>query len=163
MRLISKILLFIFISTISFISSGNESFLFEKLQLQISKYSSKLEQCQAQRALPQLNGESIAKLKPIIEESPLALSYLSNKATNECLQPERSELAESILAALSDAKNKSTLELAKSTGKLTFGGEAESEKVFFSLPIHEQKLLLEEPSLQVPFARLETFELLIGM
>ncbi|UXI03285.1 hypothetical protein [Photobacterium sp. TY1-4] len=161
MKVLKLISLFAVMITPEVFSSDN--FYFEQLNNSISKYSRKINHCDLKKKVPNLSKSQISLLKHMIEEKPLILAYLSERSFNNCLQPERGELAE-LLASYDYLKlPMQTKKLAESTKKMIFEKNYETDRAYLSLTPDEQKEILSITKLEQPFSEFETYEKIMGM
>lgn len=141
---------------------AQENILFHKLQNAINDYSVKIDLCNTSRNENDLSIVGIKEIKDIVMQNPRVLSYLSEKAYNICLQPERGSLAEAILYAKTKDKTSTTFILAESTRKLSFLPDLSDQKIFNELTAAQQKKLLSIEKLKVPFDALQLMDQIMG-
>ncbi|PKF63291.1 hypothetical protein CW745_00085 [Psychromonas sp. psych-6C06] len=122
-------------------------------------YGEKHDICNENKKRNQLSSDTLKQLKEIqIESLRKGLMYLSEKAFNQCVQPERGLLAERLLHIQSWPEDKQTafdrimLLTMDSTRKLIFDISAvNTEVLFYQLPKAEQDKLLAIQAMQTPF------------
>jgi len=135
---------------------------FNKLQNAINDYSVKIDVCTASRDENDLSTVGIKEIKNIVFKNPSVLSYLSEKAYNRCLQPERGNLAETILYATTKDKTSPTFILADSTREISFHPDFSDEIIFNGLTAEQQQKLLSIDNLKNPFDALKLMDRIMG-
>lgn len=141
---------------------AQDNMLFNKLQNAINDYSVKIDLCKTSRHDNDLRTVGIKEIKDIVMQNPRVLSYLSEKAYNICLQPERGNLAEAILYAKTKDKTSPTFILAESTRKISFIPDLSDEIIFNGLTATQQKKLLSIEKLKIPFDALKLMDQIVG-
>jgi len=157
---IKNILLFVFF-TFPITALAQDGLIFNKLQSAISNYSAKIDECNILRNKNNLESIDIEEIKDIVKKNPSVLSYLSEKAYNNCLQPERGLLAEVILYSTTENKNNQAFVLGESTRKVSFHPDFNDEIIFNKLTKKEQLKLLSITNLETPFDALELMDRII--
>jgi len=147
-----------------------ESIVFKKLENTISKYSDKVRSCASLQMKNKLTEQELASILDSFNGSAPTLSYLSELALNQCLQPEKATLAEVILTSYrfkelnsSGLLAKSISELAESTRKLVFNTDFSDKIDFYQLSIEKQGILLNINSLKSPFNELVIYEQIMNI
>ena len=139
--------------------SPGKALAFQKLQQATTAYGDKHDICNQQKKANKLTPET-QKMLQILPEKVLreGLMYLSEKAFNHCLQPERGELAERLLHIQSWPEDKNQifdnimLMTMNATRELVFDlSVINSEVLFYQLPVQQQQKLLAIPATQKPF------------
>ena len=146
-----------------FFTVAGDDFHFRYLNDKVTEYSNKIVVCDSKKVTPKLSKSETNTLKRIISERPLILAYLSTSSYNKCLQPERGELAEALLAYQYLELPSYTVKLAKSTEKLAFTTDFDNLKSYESLSNNDRNFIDSIVVLQQPFNELEVFERIMGM
>ncbi|SON52856.1 hypothetical protein [Vibrio tapetis] len=160
-------LIFFIITCFSFFVSlptlSSDDFHFTYLNEKIVTYSEKITICNSKKEMPLLSGKDLKHLKEILGRKPLILSYLSMKSFNNCLQPERGELAELLLSYDYVDISSYTRKLANSTKKLVFLSDFDELAEYTSLNHEEKRVISTIEELKAPFDELGTFEFIMEM
>lgn len=157
MRIFKKIIVFVVIGS-SFSVSANQDIVFSKLNVAINDYSTKIEECdlaKKQISVDEIENDKVAK---VILSSPTVLSYLSEKAMDRCLQPQKGMLAEMILYTKSEPKSSAVYKLGLSTQKTVFLPSFDAESTFKKLDVSDQKSLLSIEKFNSPFDAFYLYE-----
>lgn len=137
---------------------AQENISLNRLQAVVNNYSAKIEKCNISVNENNLAVIDIKEIQDIVIQSPSVLSYLSEKAYNNCLQPERGQLAEVILYASTKDTTTPTFILAESIRKTSFHPDFSDEIIFDGLTAEKQKKLLSTDNLKTPFDALELMD-----
>ncbi|MCG6202922.1 hypothetical protein [Psychromonas antarctica] len=151
-------ILFSFLFILPATGFAQDNIFFNKLQNAINDYSVKIDICKASRDENDLSSVGIKEIRDIVIQNPSVLSYLSEKAYNNCLQPERGSLAEAILYARTEDKTSPTFILAESTRKISFHPDFSDEIIFNGLTVEQQNKLLSINNLIIPFDALKLMD-----
>ncbi|MFT6987113.1 MAG: hypothetical protein ACJAT7_002966 [Psychromonas sp.] len=144
----------------------DKAFAFQKLQQATTAYGEKHDLCNQQKQDNKLTAETQEMLQALSEETlRKGMIYLSEKAFNRCLQPERGQLAERLLQIQSWPEDKKQifdnlmLITMNATRKLVFDiSRINTEVVFYQLPVQQQQKLLAISAMQTPFDMLAYWE-----
>jgi len=161
-RLLLKVVFFVLMIMSNYTLAGDD-FYFRYLNEKVTNYSNKIAVCDGEKVTPKLSEGDMDLLTRVIGERPLILAYLSMKSYNQCLQPERGELAETLLAYNHLDLPIYIKKLAKATEKLTFTTDFDSLKSYESLSKKDRGLIDSIIAFQKPFNELEVFEKIMGM
>ncbi len=148
---------------ISLSTLASDGFYFKYLNEKIVAYSDKINFCDDTKVTPVFSIVELASLKEIVSKKAPVLSYLSIKSYNECLQPERSELAEILLSYNYVDVSLYTKKLAISTGKLIFIRDFEGLQLYKTLNNKDKNFIDSIGGFKKPFNELEVFEIIMGM
>lgn len=130
---------------------AQDDLMFVKLQSAIGEYSQKIEHCDAIKEKNNMVSVQLNDLRNILLQHPEVLSYLSEKAFNDCLQPERAMLAETILYTLATQEKSAAYKLAESTRSIAFQPDFNAELTFKKLTLEQQNKLLSTDAFNKPF------------
>lgn len=156
-------LVFLLTTILSPDALSSDHFYFEHLNTSIVNYSAKIKTCDSLKKVPVLSKSQNSTLKKQLEEKPLILAFISERAFNKCLQPERGHLAE-LLASYSYLKlPNQTKNLAETTKKMIFEKSYETDRSYLSLTPAQKKSINSIKALDQPFPEIETFEKIMGM
>jgi hypothetical protein len=159
MSIFKKILIFIAITNPLYLSA-NQDIIFLKLNDAIANYSKKIEECDLKTTKLVMNDIDNDLAIETILSKPFVLSYLSEKATDTCLQPQKGLLAEAILYTKGESKLTPAYKLGLTTQKMVFLPSFESEVTFKNLGENEQNALLSIQKFHSPFDALHLYELI---
>jgi len=140
-----------------------DGFYFTHLNDKIVEYSDKIEVCDSKKVIPDLNDEELSVLRRIITKEPLVWAYLTEKTYNQCLQPERGELAELLLIYEHLDLPVATSKLASVTGELTYKQSLDALRAYESIDSSDKEFIEDMEALRKPIKALEAFEKIMGM
>lgn len=139
--------------------SADKALALQKLQQATTAYRNKHDVCNQKKKRNVLTSKTKKMLQSLSEETlQKGIMYISAKAFERCLQPERGELAERLLQAQSWPNDKKKIfdtlmfTTMESTRKLVFDISISNTEVSFHLLTAPQKQsLLGIPAMQIPF------------
>jgi len=132
------------------------------LKKSINDYSKKIETCNEIVDNTSIEHFDVKVVSDVLIENPKILSYLSELAFSQCLQPERRMLAEEILFSLNTKDDSSTLKLANSTREMIFNSRENGKDVFDSLDGEQKIALFSVIKLQQPFNAIKLLDKLMA-
>jgi hypothetical protein len=152
-----KVILLILFST-SLSVSANQDITFTKLNIALKDYSNKIEKCDSSKIKIEIDLVADKSAIEVILTNPAVLSYLSEKAMNECLQPQKGILAETILYTKEEAESSPAYQLGLKTQKTVFTPDFEVENSFNELSEPHRNALLSIKNINFPFDAFHLYE-----
>ncbi|PKG39798.1 hypothetical protein [Psychromonas sp. Urea-02u-13] len=154
---LNKIILFIILST-SWPVSANQDITFSQLNIALKDYSKKIEECDLSKIQIEIDLVKDKSAIEVILSTPSVLSYLNEKARNECLQPQKGLLAEAILYTKAESESSPAYKLGLNTQKMVFKVPFDVENSFNELNDSQRNTLLSIKHINLPFDALHLYE-----
>lgn len=154
---LKKAVFFIVLST-SLSLSGNQDIAFSKLEIALKDYANKIEECDLSKKQISIDLVKNKSAIEVILENPTALSYLSERAMGDCLQPQKGLLAEAILYSKVESESSPAYKLGLNTQKMVFKPFFDAENSFNELNESQRNTLLSIKNINLPFNALYLYE-----
>lgn len=154
---LKKAVFFIVLST-SLSLSGNQDIAFSKLEIALKDYANKIEECDLSKKQISIDLVKNKSAIEVILENPTALSYLSERAMSDCLQPQKGLLAEAILYSKVESESSPAYKLGLNTQKMVFKPFFDAENSFNELNESQRNTLLSIKNINLPFNALYLYE-----
>ncbi|HCH1532050.1 TPA: hypothetical protein NKQ35_004558 [Vibrio parahaemolyticus] len=155
-----KMLIFVLflISAPSMAQLDIEDEMFQNLNRAISNLGERTEYCRNIAFENKPSESMISYLKGKPDSFFLSLAYLDFLAMEKCTLEQKKDLAYVLLSVKHNTARETTINLIKSTEKLTFSSDYSQKVKFESLDKESKEFLLSSEFFSVPFDILELFE-----